>query len=126
MSLAPSNSSRLLAWLIDTLLMSGASQVPVLGWVAAAAYWLSRDALFNGQSVGKRVMGLRVVIVPDRRRCGWRESVLRNLLWLIPIVNGAMLLSTLYYLLRPAPARHWGDRLGQTDVVRASPTEAIA
>ena len=119
MSLAPSNSSRLLAWLIDSLLMSGAAQVPILGWVGAAAYWLLRDALFDGQSVGKRVMGLRVVVLPDHRRCGPRESALRNLLWLVPIVNGAMLLSTLYYMLRPAPARHWGDRLGQTEVTRA-------
>jgi uncharacterized RDD family membrane protein YckC len=52
---------RLAAWLLDAAIAAGLiSLLQGLGWLAALAYWMLRDGLFHGQSVGKRLMGLRV------------------------------------------------------------------
>ena len=74
---------RILAWLIDFLVVLGLALLfQQAGWLAGAGYVLSRDALFNnGQSIGKRLMDLKVVVGPDRVRCGFRSSIIRNLLW---------------------------------------------
>ena len=112
---------RILAWLIDFLVVLGLALLfQQAGWLVGAGYVLARDALFNnGQSIGKRLLKLRVVMGPDRVRAGVRASVIRNLLWAIPFVNLAMALTGLYYLSGDRAGRHWGDRLADTRVVKA-------
>ena len=112
---------RILAWLIDFLVMLGLGLLfQAFGWLVAGAYLLLRDALFNnGQSIGKRLMGLRVVLGADRTPCTFLSSVIRNLLWLIPIVNIVMAFAGLYALSSDRAGRHWGDRLADTRVVAA-------
>jgi len=113
---------RILAWLIDALCVLGLSMlVGHLGALVSAVYVLLRDGLFDGQSVGKRIMGLRVVAHQDRRRCSFLDSAVRNVLWVIPIVNCVMGFTGLHYLLHDPHGRHWGDRLANTQVVRAVP-----
>lgn len=56
-----------LAWLL-----------PPLGPLLAAAYLLLADGLGHGQSLGKRIFGVRAVVVSRRAPAGFRESVLRN------------------------------------------------
>ena len=56
-----------LAWLL-----------PPLGPLLAAAYLLLADGLSHGQSLGKRIFGVRAVVVARRAPAGYRESVLRN------------------------------------------------
>jgi uncharacterized RDD family membrane protein YckC len=46
--------------------------------------------------------------------------VIRNLLWVIPVVNLLMGLTGLYALFTDPAGRHWGDRLADTRVVNAS------
>jgi uncharacterized RDD family membrane protein YckC len=110
---------RVLAFLIDGLLAMGlTSLLNGLGVLAAIGYWLVRDGLFEGQSIGKRVMRLRVVISPSRTPCTIGASIPRNILWVIPVVNVVMILVTLYGLLRQGGAlRHWGDRLADSQVI---------
>jgi uncharacterized RDD family membrane protein YckC len=111
---------RIAAVLIDGLLVAGLSaMLNGLGVLLGAAYWLFRDALFRGQSVGKRVMELRVVVHPDRQPCAAKQSVIRNVLWVVPLINLVMAVSAAYYVLKQADGRHWGDRLADTQVVRA-------
>ena len=112
---------RIAAWVIDGLIFLGLGiAFGPIGWVVSAGYWLLRDGLFAGQSIGKRLMGLRVVTGPDRTPCTLTSSALRNVLWVIPVVNCVTGVTGLYYLFNDAPGRHWGDRLADTRVVKAS------
>ena len=113
--------SRIYAWLIDLLLVFGLGALfaTPLGWAASTIYWLIRDGLFEGQSIGKRLMGLKVVAGEARTRCTFRYSAIRNLLWVIPLVNVVMGVTGLYYLSKDRAGRHWGDRLADTRVVKA-------
>ena len=55
-----------------------AQSAPQVGPILAAFYLLVADGLMSGQSVGKRIFGVRTVVVPRRAPAGWHESVLRN------------------------------------------------
>ena len=112
---------RILAWLIDMALALGFGiMLGPSGWVVSTAYWLLRDGLFEGQSIGNRLMGLKVVIGAARRRCGFGASTMRNLLWVVPLANLLMACTGIYHLSRDRAGRHWGDRLADTRVVKAS------
>jgi uncharacterized RDD family membrane protein YckC len=111
---------RVAAWLIDLLLVVGlGGLLNGLGWLFGAAYWLVRDGLWTGQSVGKRVMGLRVVVDREPPRCTFTDSMIRNVLWLVPILQVVVGFTGLYHLLHDPRGRHWGDRLAKTQVVGA-------
>lgn len=111
---------RILAWLIDLMILLGLSiLLGGVGWIIVAGYLLLRDGLFAGQSLGKRIIGLKVVVPGEARPCTFKDSTVRNLLWLVPIVNVVMGLTGLHALMHDRRGRHWGDRMGQTQVVAA-------
>lgn len=111
---------RVAAWLIDFVLVLGIGTLfHILGWIATTAYWLLRDGLFEGQSIGKRLMGLKVVAQPGKVACTFKASVIRNVLWVVPVINVIMGFAGVYALLRDPAGRHWGDRLAETRVVKA-------
>ena len=70
---------RFVARIIDLLLAAALAQVvrPV-GFFAGLTYLLIADGVMPGRSVGKAVIGLRVVAA-DGQPAGLRESILRNL-----------------------------------------------
>lgn len=103
-------------------------------WVLVViAYDLGRDAA--GASVGKRLLGLKTVMVSpdpslDGQACTLGRSLLRNLLWtgvrlcyltvvLVPVGLVLDAAGCLMALLT-AEGRHWGDRIGGTQVVMAA------
>ena len=55
-----------------------AHTTPQVGPLLAAFYLLVADGLMSGQSVGKRIFGVRTVVVPRRAPAGYHESILRN------------------------------------------------
>lgn len=55
-----------------------AQSAPQVGPILAALYLLAADGLMQGQSVGKRIFGVRTVVLPRRAPAGYHESVLRN------------------------------------------------
>ncbi len=70
-----------------------ARTAPQIGPILAAFYLLVADGLMHGQSVGKRIFGVRTVTVPRRAPAGYHESVLRNapfalvaIFWAIPLL----------------------------------------
>jgi uncharacterized RDD family membrane protein YckC len=73
-----------LARLIDlSLAFAIANVAREAGPPLAALYLLVADGLMSGQSIGKRIFGVRAVVLPARGRtrgvpAGYRESVLRN------------------------------------------------
>jgi hypothetical protein len=84
--------------------------------LAAATYVLLRDAL-NGQSLGKFLQSLVVINVRTRARCGFREAVGRNFLFVIPGANFAALVLETRTMLRDPQGQRLGDRIAQTQVV---------
>ncbi len=143
----PTHHQRAVAALLDgiiaTALAALLAGVPLLGGLVMGAYLVGRDGLQVGpvrfRSVGKYVMGLRLVHL-DERPLTMETSVHRN--WMlgvnavagvfvaVPIVGGtlASLLSLLglgfilfeiYNVFADSTGRRWGDRLGRTKVVAA-------
>lgn len=113
-----------LARAVDLLLaFSVAVAAPRIGPLFAAIYLLVADGLVNGQSIGKRLFGVRAVVVPDRPGArgwpaGYRESALRNapfalvalfygvpVLWIVLLVAGIPIVLFESYMV-------WTDRLG--------------
>ena len=112
---------------------------PRAGEILSAALLLCGDSLFGpGRSLGKRLAGLRVVVLATRRPSGTRESMLRNVLFvlgLLPAVLGAPVLFSagalgcialleagvaLRPLTRDLGRRRIGDLLAGTQVIDAS------
>ena len=111
---------RIAAWTIDLLIVLGLLLLlPGIQWLLSAAYILLRDGFFEGQSVGKRILGLKVIVHQNQVRCTFLDSAVRNVLWILLPVNIVMGLTGLQALLHDPRGRHWGDRLADTQVVKA-------
>ena len=112
---------------------------PRAGEILSAALLLCGDSLFGpGRSLGKRLAGLRVVVLSSRRPAGTRESMLRNVIFvlgLLPAVLGATVLFSagalgcialieagvaLWPLTRDLGQRRIGDLIAGTQVIDGS------
>lgn len=95
-----------------------ATAAPWLGPLLAAVYLLVADGFMHGQSVGKRIFGVRAMVIPRRVPVTYRESILRNapfalvalfyvvpVLWLVLFVAGVPIVLFEAYMV-------WSDRLG--------------
>ncbi len=71
---------RSIAKLIDLLISGALFYLPgAVGPISAALYILISDGLSGGHSIGKRVVGLRVVAAEDERTlCDLKSSIIRN------------------------------------------------
>jgi uncharacterized RDD family membrane protein YckC len=117
---------RFLAVLIDTILIGivngiigaalhNSGAVGGIAAVIAIAYYIIMEAT-QGATVGKMVLGLRVVRV-DGAPISWNESVIRNLL---RIVDGLFFYIVGAILVWNSPTRQrLGDRVAKTVVVRS-------
>ena len=120
---------RIAAFLVDALTMSlililpgaavsygltwsGSPRGIQLVWWAALAVlmvaMLIRDG-FRGRSIGKQLLGLRL-LTPNGEGCGWFRSLVRNLPLLIPVWN----LVEVVLVLMGKPRT--GDRIARTTV----------
>lgn len=127
-------TTRAVAGLVDLLLIIGLAKLPdVFGFLSAAGYILIRDGLLNHQSIGKKLIGLRVVSAEDPDySVSYRESIIRNVpfvvaffLFLIPYVGwifGLLVLSVECLTALGDDARmRIGDMLARTYVVLQAP-----
>jgi len=116
---------RALARLVDfSLAFAVANVAREAGPLLAALYLLVADGLMHGQSVGKRIFGIRTMVIPPKGQtrgvpAGYRESVLRNapfalvglfygltlVGWLLLFVVGLPIVAFEAYMV-------WSDRLG--------------
>lgn len=70
---------RTVAKLLDLIIIAAAVEIlPKAGFFAGLAYILIGDGLFDGRSLGKRVIGLKVVSTESYKPCTFRDSILRN------------------------------------------------
>jgi len=86
---------RTAAKVLDLILIAAVVEIiPRAGFFAGLAYLLLSDGLFNGCSLGKKLIRLKVVSGKTLQPCTFRESILRNstlglgyVLWMIPWVG---------------------------------------
>lgn len=70
---------RVLARLLDLIVCGTlAALLKQPGAIAGAIYLLLADGMFKGQSLGKRLLGIKVVRLATRREASYKESALRN------------------------------------------------
>lgn len=70
---------RFIAKFIDFLIMGAFFAFPAfVGPLAGAAYILISDGLNSGQSLGKRVIGLKTVSIDTGLPCDFKQSLIRN------------------------------------------------
>ncbi len=109
--------SRIIAVLIDGLLSGIVSLVPIVGWIAAIAYNLTRDALpfLDGQSLGKKAMKLRAVDAETGKPLTnqWGPSIVRNIVLFIPFFA----IVELIVLASNKNGQRLGDQWAKTRVV---------
>ncbi len=87
-----------------------------LAWLGIAlffAYYLLCDGLPNGQSVGKRLLKIRVVKDADGQSCSYGASALRNFAQILGILDWIWILGS--------KRKRAGDILAHTHVVSALP-----
>ena len=112
---------RLYAATLDGLLVVSCAMLyqRLASWpflVLGAAYLLLRDAV-RGQSVGKFFFGLVVMQLESGTHATLMDSVIRNIVLVVPGVNlAALVLETRAAWLDPQGQR-LGDRLAQTQVI---------
>ncbi len=133
--------NRVLAKIVDFVLVFGlVKMMPGLGFFAGLVYLAASDGLFQGRSIGKKLLGFRVFICRENSEevfpCGYRESVLRNapfaaaylisgLFWNIPvlgsifsfIVIAAVLVFESLVMLGSENGKRFGDEVAGTQVV---------
>ncbi|MCB0307841.1 MAG: RDD family protein [Bdellovibrionales bacterium] len=94
---------RFLAKAIDLILAGFLSKFVVpFGLFGGAIYLLISDGLFEGQSIGKRIMGLRVVVLKsgtELHPCTYKESLIRNLPYALILVLGSIPIIQIFFLL---------------------------
>lgn len=115
---AATTGNRVLATLIDGVVGSIVSGIPVVGWVAGPAYMLTRDALpfLDGQSLGKKVMKLRAISTETGKPLTneYGASALRNVL-LLAFGIGALV--ELIVMSQNKDGLRLGDQWAKTKVI---------
>ena len=142
----PDSSILLIRWValmidgliaIPLIILAVLPLISLIGTPLVVAYFISRDILMgNGQSIGKKVMGLKVEKT-DGTPVEWADSVKRNIIyfaylalfvftvpylgWLVAIIlmiplNILFLVETIMVL---TTGRRIGDNLGTTYVTKA-------
>ncbi|MCX6865557.1 MAG: RDD family protein [Verrucomicrobia bacterium] len=124
-SLAPFNT-RILAVLIDVVVMIGL-QISVsfmlpsrIAWLVGLAYLVTRDSLafLGGQSIGKKVMKLKVVTADDKSLVNnWEPALIRNGVLAIPLFGFVELVVLLIREDKPERGRRLGDEWAKTKVI---------
>lgn len=127
-TLAPFNTRAVAAvidWVFATGLWIGLTWIlpgfaEGLGWIAALAYFVTRDTLpfLGGQSIGKKAMKIKAVTLDDQSLIGkWETALIRNGILVIPLFA----LVELYILLtreeQPQRGRRLGDEWAKTKVI---------
>ena len=123
---------RTVAKILDFIIIYAALEIlPKAGFFAGLAYLLISDGLFDGRSLGKKLMGLRVVSADTQAPCTFRSSILRNstlcigfifikLSWVGWITVAIVSIFEFIILLGNSRGMRIGDELAKTVVVESS------
>jgi uncharacterized RDD family membrane protein YckC len=111
-------TTRLLAFIIDIIIYVAIFYgLGGLGHFIAMLYILFRDGFFGGQSIGKKILGLRVAHL-DGRKIGFVDSSFRNITFIFYfLVPVTVVIEGFFALFHPQKQR-LGDRIANTVVIR--------
>lgn len=93
--------------------------VPFLIWVAIAILYYSVDEALTGQTIGKRMMNLKVIMVNGQPLDGW-PVILRTVGRIIDVLPVFYLVGWITMRGPHRPPQRLGDRLAGTTVVPVS------
>lgn len=82
--------------------------------IMGVLYFLLADSFLNGQSIGKKVLGIVVVSTNSGRNCSVLQSFIRNVFYLVPLSGLIEICSVLFNEDR----RRVGDKLAGTIVIK--------
>ncbi len=133
--------NRLIARAIDIVIVLALMEIiPGVGYLAGFTYLLLADGLFKGRSIGKKLLGIKVVISDKNSEEGleisYKESIFRNfpfaaayllagIFWHIPVVGeflsfivvAAVLVLESLIMLGSEKGKRFGDEVAKTQVV---------
>jgi len=110
------NGSRIVAVIIDSLISGACWIIPIFGWAAGFAYFLTKDGLpfLDGQSIGKKAMGIRAVTEDGQPLTNnWGPCLIRNIVLYIPFFA----LVELIVLFTNDKGLRLGDQWAKTKVI---------
>ncbi len=120
---------RVIAKTLDILIIAAVSElIPRVGYIGGVVYLLISDGLFDGKSLGKKIIKLKVISVSSGKSSSFRDSIIRNttivvalLLYKIPLIGWILSLAilTLEFLLMLGnkEGMRLGDILANTKVI---------
>lgn len=120
---------RVIAKLLDFIIIATTIKaVPQVGYFAGLVYLLIGDGLFDGRSIGKKIIRLRVISHKAGIPGTFRDSIVRNItfafsliLYKIPLLGCFFMLSVLLVefllMLGNDEGMRLGDNLANTKVV---------
>jgi len=120
---------RIIAKSLDFIVIAIATNaIPQVGYVAGLSYLLISDGLFDGRSLGKKVIGLKIISVSTGRAGTFRDSILRNipfavalLLLKIPLIgwllSAAIFVLEFLLMLGNKEGKRLGDDIASTKVI---------
>lgn len=127
--------NRVLAKAIDAVIVGiFLEAVPRVGFFAGLIYLLISDGLFEGKSIGKRLINLRVVDLKSGKPCAFKGSIIRNspfalgyILMSIPLVGFIFPLIIIIFegliMIGGEQGRRFGDELAGTQVLDSESEE---
>jgi len=99
--------NRVIARSIDLIIVAALIEmVPRAGFFAGITYLLIADGLFGGRSIGKKLIGIKVVLIDSGEACGYKESIFRNFIFAIGLLlcgllNSVPLLGGVFIIIVP-------------------------
>ncbi|HEU4682920.1 MAG TPA: RDD family protein [Nitrospira sp.] len=121
--------NRFIAKLIDLFIAAAAAElIGSVGFLAGLAYILVGDGFANGQSIGKRLIGLQTILPDTRESAGFRESIIRNVpfaaaqvAYVVPYIGwlaaAAVVAFEAVLIIGNEQGRRLGDELAGTQVL---------
>jgi uncharacterized RDD family membrane protein YckC len=122
---------RTVSKILDFIIIAAAVEViPKAGFFAGLAYLLIGDGFFDGRSLGKKIIGLKVISIDTNAPCTFKDSILRNstfgigfIFYKIPWVGWILIIiiAALEFviLLGSSNGMRIGDDLAKTTVIES-------
>jgi uncharacterized RDD family membrane protein YckC len=78
---------RVIAKLVDFIIIAIAIKaIPQVGYFASLVYLLISDGLFDGRSLGKKIIKLKVISLPGGTPGTFRDSMVRNITFILSLL----------------------------------------
>jgi uncharacterized RDD family membrane protein YckC len=120
---------RTAAKVVDFILIAAVIEIlPRAGFYAGLTYLLLGDGFFDGRSIGKKLLKLKVISAETGGPCSFKESILRNstfgagyALWIVPFIGWVfiVIVSVVEFILvlGSKEGMRLGDEIAKTVVI---------